>query len=359
MSTDRANAPPWPGPLSISALGACTCFGGMTTAAAAARAGLSRVTDLPDLTYVDEQTQERTPASGVPVVGVTDGFEGPGRIARMSQIAVEELFAAADWMNPRRMGGFLALPPMPEDGARRVAAAVARGLGASPDLVRAYPGGHAGVARALREAAENVRAGRCEHALVGACDSWLDPDRLQAIADAGRLKTRNEPVGFTPGEAAVFLLLERPAAARGGREPPPALLSDLREEIEENALGADRPPTGRALARAVEGSLGQGGRGTIYADLNGEVYRATEWGMAQTRIPPAALEGWKRELPAASFGDVGAASPLLAVGLATRAFVRGYAAGDRAVVLASGDGPERMALVVERPRAAAGQGARG
>lgn len=224
--------------------------------------------------------------------------------------------------------------------------------------MRVHPAGHVGTARALREAGEALRAGRCDHALVGACDSWLDPVRLQGIAEAGRLKTRNDPVGFTPGEAAAFILLERPALAAGGRELPPALLTDLREETEENVLGADRPPTGRALARAAAGALGQGGRGTIYVDLNGETYRATDWGMALNRIPSPGLDGWARELPAASFGDTGVASTILAAALATRAFIRRYAVGDKALVLSSGDGPERLALLLERPRPAS-KGAKG
>ncbi|WP_437566361.1 hypothetical protein [Sorangium sp. So ce542] len=362
MSTDRsAGAALWPGPLAISALGAATCFGGMTTAAAAARAGLSRARDLPDLTYVDDKSKESTPASGSPIVGVTDGFEGAGRLGRMSALAVEELTSAADWVHPRRLQCFLALPAMAEDEARLVGQSLARALGAPADLVHVHALGHRGTGRALREAAEALRAGRCDHAVVGACDSWVDAVRLQQIADLGRLKTLNHPVGFTPGEAAVFLLLERPGAAGGGRRSPDALLTDVREEIEENNHAADKPLTGRALARLLLAALGQGDRGTLYLDLNGEEFRATDWGMALVRAQSArALDGWAREMPAASFGDTGVASSILAAALATRAFARGYAVGDRALVIASGEGPERLALVIERPRAAAAaRGARG
>lgn len=355
MSTDRAGgAAPWPGPLAITALGAATCFGGMTTAASAARAGLSRTRDLPDLAYVDGETGEKTPVTGAPIVGVTDGFEGAGRLARMSALAVEDLGASATWINPRRRQCFLATPPLDADAAWRLAAGVARALGSSPDLVRVHPSGHPGTAQALREAAEALRAGRCDHAVVGACDSWLDALRLQEIADRGRLKTLNDPVGFTPGEAAVFLLLERPGSAGGGRQAPIALLADVREEAEECPYESEKPPTGRALARVVLAALGRGGPGTLYVDLNGETYRATDWGTAQMRIQSAqSLDGWALELPAASFGDTGAASAMLAAGLSARAFARGHAVGDRAIVLSSSDGPERLALVVDKPRPAA------
>jgi len=61
----------------------------------------------------------------------------------MSQVALDELTAAAAWVNPRRMACFLSLPPIPEDAARRVATAVATSLGSSPDLVRVHASGHA------------------------------------------------------------------------------------------------------------------------------------------------------------------------------------------------------------------------
>lgn len=361
MSTDRsAGAAPWPGPLAISALGAVTCFGGMNTAAAAARAGLSSARDLPDLTYIDDDSKESTPAAGAPIVGITDGFEGAGRLGRMSALAVEELASAADWINPRRIRCFLALPVMTEDEARLVGKSLARALGAPADLVHVHALGHHGTGRALREAAEALRAGRCDHAVVGACDSWVDAVRLQQSVDLGRLKTLNNPVGFTPGEAAVFLLLERPGSAGGGRRAPDALLTEVREEIEENNHAADKPLTGGALARLLCATLGRGDRGTLYLDLNGEEFRAADWGMALMRAQRARdLDNWAQEMPAASFGDTEVASSILAAGLATRAFARGYAVGDRALVIVSGEGTERLALVIERPRAdAAPRGAR-
>lgn len=342
----RGRFAPWAGPVSITALGAATCFGGAVTAAAGARAGLSRARALPDMKYVDDETFEETPVTGAPIVGMTDGFEGAGRLGRMSQCAVEELANAATWMDTRRMTCFLALPVLAEDASRRVAAAVARAIGAHVDQVHTHRSGHSGAASALRDAAEALRTRRCDHAVVGACDSWLDPARLQTIVEAGRLKTRNDPVGFTPGEAAVFLLMERPNTSAGEHL---ATLVDVREEAEDNSFASEKPATGIGLARAALAVLGTGARGTIYVDLNGEPFRAADWGMALTRMH-ASVEGWVSEMPAASFGDIGIAAPFLSAMLATRAFVRGHAVGDRALILASGDGSERLALMVERPR---------
>lgn len=356
MTTERPDAAAWPGPAAISALGACTCFGGMTTAAGAARGGLSRAHELPETAYVDEETSESEPVVGAPIDGITDGFEGVGRLGRMAGIALDELIEAAAWVNPRRLACWIAAPPLAEEDARRLGAAAARSLGVAPDRVHVRAAGLAGVAQALREAAAALRGGRCDHALVGACDSWLDAARLQQITDEGRLKTRNHPVGFTPGEAAVSLLLERPGAAGGGRGAPPPRITQLCEELEERPRrgAADEGavhPTGRGLARAAAGALGRGHGGTLYVDLNGEPYRAADWGMALTHLQPGHdLGAWAREHPAASFGDTGVAAPLLAVGLAARAFARGYAEGDRAVIVSSSDGPERLALLVERAR---------
>jgi len=59
-----------------------------------------------------------------------------------------------------------------------------------------------------------------------------------------------------------------------------------------------------------------------------------------------AVDRFAIELPALCFGDVGAAFPALAIALAARAFERGYAKGEVALVCASGDAGERGGVVV-------------
>src|ERR1019366_3776009 len=81
-------------------------------------------------------------------------------------------------------------------------------------------GGHAGFAGALQKAEIMVASNRLERCLVGAVDSCLDPEFLLAAAVRGLLKTAVNPVGFIPGEAAAFVLIERTADARRATSRP-------------------------------------------------------------------------------------------------------------------------------------------
>ncbi len=88
----------------------------------------------------------------------------------------------------------------------------------------------------------------------------------------------------------------------------------------------------------------------LVSDHNGENYRASELGHAIVRLR-ADHEAFAAPLvtyPAASFGDTGAASALLAIVTVVRAFARNHALADTALVLASSDGGLRGAAAIVR-----------
>ena len=78
-------------------------------------------------------------------------------------------------------------------------------------------------------------------------------------------------------------------------------------------------------------------------DQNGEVFRANDWGCSLVRmqgtngIDSAPTDVW---YPAASFGDVGAASGAVATCMAMSAFERGYSPSPHAVVMTNSDGAD-------------------
>jgi 3-oxoacyl-[acyl-carrier-protein] synthase-1 len=90
----------------------------------------------------------------------------------------------------------------------------------------------------------------------------------------------------------------------------------------------------------------------VISDLNGEPYRAIDWGNALVRRIRALAEPvlW---CPALWFGDTGAASGAVALCLAARAFERSYAPAPWSLVLSSADGPDRAAVIVTADAAAA------
>jgi 3-oxoacyl-[acyl-carrier-protein] synthase-1 len=88
-------------------------------------------------------------------------------------------------------------------------------------------------------------------------------------------------------------------------------------------------------------------------DQNGEVFRASDWGCSLVRLRAAdglAEEGVNAWYPAASFGDVGAASGAVATCIAVEAHTRRYAPLPHALILTSSDGPSRAGCVVSAVR---------
>ncbi len=85
---------------------------------------------------------------------------------------------------------------------------------------------------------------------------------------------------------------------------------------------------------------------TIYIDINGERYRSEEWGFVALRTQ-ALWRSLDYEAPCDAWGDVGAAWAPLAGVLAVRSFVRGYARGPRAMVLAGSLDGLRGAMLLE------------
>jgi len=162
-------------------------------------------------------------------------------------------------------------------------------------------------------------------------------------------------VGILPGEAAACIVLERPERARGSKAITHALLDSTAQTSEEGGALSRKPRQGKALADAIGRALGaltDGGRGTglVIADLNGTEARAVDWGCALARRPPgssyADVPVW---VPAASFGEVGAATGPVAACLAARGFARGYAPSPSTLIWLWGDAGRRAALYVRAP----------
>ena len=115
-------------------------------------------------------------------------------------------------------------------------------------------------------------------------------------------------------------------------------------------------PTGKGLA-AVLAAVAKDWTNTdgcwIVSDLNGEVYRAADWGHALFRVAAAKLTQFQNPVvwhPLASFGDAGGANGALLACIVICAFQRGYAPAHTAIVLTSSDGPGREAVVLGQPQ---------
>jgi hypothetical protein len=369
----------------------------VATNCAASRAGITRSSTL-------EHYKARSAVDGLdePINGhqaslFTRGFEGDARLVRLAQGALTDLLVQSpglDWTR-RPTQFYMSLPDarrirtgfdlIAEDDVRREhaeeeaarqqverqagapaadvlhAARAARTLERAAALAR-WPSavsrprvsfaGHTGGIDAIRVALADLAAGTTELAVILGVESFLDEDTLAWLHLCGRLKCDGMPAGLQPGEAGVAIALAsrdpRPPAGR----PLPAVAT-VSVAREARTLIAGASATGEALA-AVIGECWDGrDRRTpwIISDHNGEVYRASDWGHAVVRLR-AQFEAFDDPavwIPAVSFGDTGAASALLGVCIAIRAWDRNHAPATTAIVAATADDDSRAALALEAP----------
>jgi 3-oxoacyl-[acyl-carrier-protein] synthase-1 len=363
----------------------------VANACAAARAGISRASE-------QEEYFVRS-ADGL-VGGVvchsvpflTWGFEGDARLMRLIQGGLEDLARQcpdAPWRT-KRTGFYLSLPSqtrlldgaelVADEGERKAMQEAARTVKGQSDhaeharrllnrgsLLAQWAGepvlkwstdsGNTGVAEAIQQAAMDLQTGVCELAIVGGVDSYLDEETLNWLEKTGRLKTPNRANGFQPGEACGFLVLANEStASQGGAKQ----LSNLRAVC----LGDEAAPlfsggcsSGAAMVEVVTRaaslvSWGSDVPGCLLNDLDGEPYRAQEWGLALHKLaaPSRAVVESDTWMPAVSFGNTGAATGAVQACVALGAFERRGTSVRRAGLITASDSGRRACLMLQTSR---------
>jgi 3-oxoacyl-[acyl-carrier-protein] synthase-1 len=156
-----------------------------------------------------------------------------------------------------------------------------------------------------------------------------------------------------PGEGAAALLLEAPVSARRRRAAAIARIGAVAVGQEPRAHLSGQRSLGEALSGAVARALGEANVGLPHAadtvsDLNGEEWRAHEYGHARVRVSPSRWDSDRVQLPAMSVGDIGAGMTALQLVLACRAHARGYARADHTLCTASDEYGNVGAAVIYR-----------
>jgi len=350
--------------LVLSGLGLITTVGySVEESCAALRCGMTRPHPLDGMTAWDLGAEQEVPLVGHPITGLMDGFQGVGRWFRLSRYALLDLLRysrldAADAPFWRQCGLIACLPELdpdrfafPEEDARALPQRLLRAVGLPiPALnVSCIEAGSLGPLLALQQAREKLASGTWHRALILSLDSLVDASSLRWLKTSRRLKTPEHPTGLMAGEAGACLLVESPrqAGERGDAWVEGCAVA--------NSRGEELPAIqrGQTLSRVIHEALaGVGGVGDILGNHNGEVTRAMAWGTARLGLPTKALLEHHRETwPAVSLGDVGTASPLVAICMAARAFTRRYARGDAALVWNLSDDGAAGACVVRRKSA--------
>jgi 3-oxoacyl-[acyl-carrier-protein] synthase-1 len=321
--------------------------------AAAVRAGIAGFGDFPFVTV-----------TGEPMVVCADdeipsALDGHARLLPMIDTVLGDVRTALEPL--KYTGPCYLLIALPEtrpgfsdaDVKAVVAHADARVRAHQPDLRVGVVGrGHAGSLRAIERAAQESANGVRGLFIVLGADSYHHPDTFIWLEQDKRFAQPGVRAGFTPGEGVGCLVLVSPALRHQLDVPALATVAGIGTAQETLLRDSDTGSFGRGMIAALTLAtsalqLPAEAADVVYADINGERYRSEEWGFAAME-KYAAMKSLEYELPAACWGDVGAAFGPLAAALFIQSHARRYARGPRALVMAGSDSGLRGAMVLQR-----------
>jgi 3-oxoacyl-[acyl-carrier-protein] synthase-1 len=290
------------------------------------------------------------------------GCEGVDRIEALLIPALEQAmapFGESPDVEPKlalAVGLPSSRPGLPEGLAEELRARISRRLAGRFAAIAMIPSGHAAGFLGLRAAWPRVASGEFDACVLAGVESYLEPDTLAWLEESEQLHGAgplNNAWGFIPGEAAGAVLLCRQATLDRLRLPPLALVLGVGTEVETNRIKTETVCIGAGLTAAFRQCLAGLPPGAlvsdVFCDMNGEPYRADEYGFACLRTKEAFQSASDFVAPADCWGDVSAASAPLAMMLATIAGRKAYANGQYAFLWASSESGERGAGLLQLP----------
>lgn len=216
-----------------------------------------------------------------------------------------------------------------------------------------FASGHASALLGVNAACAKLRQGELDACLVAGVDSHLEPETLEALEADDQLHGAgplNNAWGFIPGEAGAAILLMRESVARERGLAPLAAVLGTGVASEPKRIKTETICLGEGLTHACGQALAALPAGhrvsDVYCDMNGEPYRADEYGFTALRLKEHFESASDFVAPADCWGDVGAAGGALHLILACAAKVKRYARGPLGFVWASSEGGERAAVLL-------------
>lgn len=351
----------------ITGLGATTAVGhGAWATAAAVRAGISGFAQHPNRI---DSAGEPLHAAIAPWVDI--GVQGVERFEALLIPAIEEALAVLEGppASASRCAIALALPSsrpgLPQRLGAEMQSRVARRFPAVFGSAAAFEAGHAAGLLGVRAACTKLGQGALDACVVAGVESWLEPETLEWLEQNDQLHGAgplNNAWGFIPGEAGAALLLMSESAARAMNLAPLARVLGTGSANEPKRIKTETVCIGEGLTAAFAEALAAlpaGAKVTdIYCDMNGEPYRADEFGFTALRTKEHFESPSDFVAPADCWGDVSAAGGLLHLLLACAAAHKGYAKGPLAFAWASAEMGERAAALLAMPAPGAALAAR-
>ena len=339
--------------------GACTSIGTTLSASAAAvRAGVATFGDHPFMMDSAGQPMVVSRASYLP-----DDVSG---VTRLLDLAVPAMFEALANMQDFRsemppLPVILGLPPrrpgLPESVQHEFSTRFRRRIGTALPIgaIEVIAHGHSSGLMALEAGMDQITSGAAQLCLIGGVDSYIHPETLEWLEESEQLHSagvENNAWGFIPGEGAGFCLLASTEAARRWRLDRIARIAAVAVTREQNLIKTDSVCLGHGLTAAFENVFqtlpDPGDRvDEIICDMNGEPYRAEEFGFATIRTNDCFVDAADFQAPADCWGDVGAASGPLFLNLSVEGHRKGYSRSLRTLVWTSSEGGERAAAILD------------
>lgn len=344
--------------LAITGLGAVTAVGHSAPETfAAIRAGIAGFGDHPwfDVETKDPGWDPKEMLTAAMVSTCDPAIEGRERLVELSVTALKELVRNTSMRRADldRTALLMALP-VDDDVVRgwQLGATFAgelcsrAGLPLLPER-HLDQSGHTAVFNLLHHAERLLGTRGISRCILLAAETFHDEARLALLDERFRMRSERAVDGYMPGEGAVAVMIERPDGPHGEL----ARIAGITHGDEPHPLTSELSSTGRGLGTVLRALLPNGGgQPWLVCDLNGESYRSFEWGLMLTRLSPELDSVARLDHPADCVGDVGAAMGGILLAHCARAFERGYAPNDRALLFAAPDGPARVGVVVERGR---------
>lgn len=342
--------------MQIIGLGASTPIGrNVWASAAAARAGVCGFSEHP---FMIDTAGEPMCIARAPWIDVD--VEGVERYCELLFPAIDEALTPTRTQLERqrsRIGLALALPPARPGAspalAQDILCTIAQRYTGLFAHTLSFEVGHAAGILALDHAVKTCVSGAIDACVVAGVDSYLEPETLEWVEECDQLHGTgplNNAWGFIPGEAASAILVTTNAFAQRLNLEVFGDVVSVGLGQETKLIKTDAVCIGEGLTQAFRAALqGLGPDEQIYnifCDLNGETYRADEYGFTALRTKERFRAATDFIAPADCWGDIGAAGAPLHIALAVICHRKRYGKGPLSMVWASSESRERGAVVI-------------
>ena len=342
--------------LQIIGLGASTPIGrNVMTSTAAARAGVCGFCEHP---FMIDTAGEPMRVAQAPWLDI--GIDGVERYCELLFPAMDEaLMPILDDLkaNDIKIGLSLALPPsrpgQSPDLAKAIMSAISTKYAELFVKSQCFEAGHAAGHLALEIAIKNSKSDLIETYVVAGVDSYLEPETLEWLEDCDQLHgggPLNNAWGFIPGEAASAILVTTGILAQQFDMDVLGELVSLGLGQETNLIKTDGVCIGEGLTQAFRTALAELNQGelihNVFCDLNGEKYRADEYGFTTLRTKDYFRAASDFIALADCWGDIGAAGVPLHIAQAVISNRKRYSKGPLSLIWASSESGERGVAVI-------------